>query len=484
MATDFYKVGKDYFNAGDNSKISNTTELTKLSKAGGKPINAPTSALKPASVAPAVAPNKDINQVTTGYDKAGQKVFVKPGEYNPGISFTNPTILTPEQKKATEDANSGQDATIKKSMETSGDLPNVKNSISEDQAILDEYGSKFGYDKNTDKPKATSMVDEYAKLQKTYDTASLENSLTDLQKEQKDIEAATRARKDYEASKAGVSMGVISGKQSEIEKQQAELLDANLRKQDYINSQLKNKYSTIETMMNLKQTDYTNSVASYDKQFSQNMQVMNYLQGVENSVNTKANQVRDDARANLTIITNAITSGGMKYDELPVNTKNQISKYEVMAGLPTGFTQALQNKNPKADILSTTTRQEGNGNKYADVLLRDQSGKITVHSVLLGKEKITGTNTGLTQQEKDERELVANLKKDAADWITKLDEKDSDTETNYKYDWGTAYDSMMTKYGSDLGDKASQLIDKMLGGGYDQASGEWKGRANRPIINK
>jgi hypothetical protein len=408
MATDFYKSNGSYYTAGNNAKVADVAALQSLSKAGGKEISVPTSVLKPASVAPSTTANAAAGQTAKAYNAKGEAVYVKPGEYNPGISLTNPTILNAEQQKATQDINAGQDATIKSQMEAAGDIPTVKGAIAEDQAILDEYGAKFGYDKTTtEKPAVVSLKDTYADLQKTYNTGELETQLTDLQKEQKDIEARTRARKEYEASKP-VAMGVISGKQSEIEKQEAELLDANLRQQDYLTNQLKNKYSTIETMMNLTQKDYENSVSNYDKQFSQNMQVMNYLKGVEETVNTKANQVRDDARANLTIITNAITSGGMTYDDLPATTKTQISKYEIMAGLPTGFTKALQNKNPKSDILSTTTRQEANGSKYADILTRDQSGKISVQSIYLGKEKLpVSSSGGETKAEIAEREKLA-----------------------------------------------------------------------------
>jgi hypothetical protein len=448
-----------------------SSKASELQKAGWT-LNKVSTAMPKASVTPSSVANANTGQTLKAYNQQGGTVYVKPGEYNQGISLTNPALLSADQQKANADINAGQDAKIKETMEANGELPTFKGAIEDQNKIVEEYGSEFGYTDNSEKPKTISLKDEYAKLQETYKTSELETQLTDLQKEQKDIEARRRARKDYEASKP-VAMGVISGKQSEIDKQEAELLDANLRQQDYLTNQLKNKYSTIETMMNLTQTDYTNAVSAYDKQFSQNMQVMNYLKGVQETVNTKANQVRDDARANLTLITNAITSGGTTYDALPEATKAQISKYEIMAGLPTGFTKALQNKNPKADILSTTTRQTSDGSKYADALLRDNNGKITVQSVYIGKEKISGTGSGVSAEEKERKQKVANFQKDAAEWIAKLDEKDSVTD-QYKYEWGTAYDSMKTKY-----PEFESLIDEALGGGYNKDNENWYGRAKR-----
>jgi hypothetical protein len=60
----------------------------------------------------------------------------------------------------------------------------------------------------------------------------------------------------------------------------------------------------------------------------------------------------------------------------------------MQSGLPVGFYKSLQAKNPKQDILSTTTRVS-NGKKYADVISRNSDGSLSTKSILIG-----GTSTG------------------------------------------------------------------------------------------
>jgi hypothetical protein len=208
--------------------------------------------------------------------------------------------------------------------------------------------------------------------------------------------------------------------------------------------------------------------------------MINFIRGIQNDQETRESKQKTDALANLQIMSNAITSGSLDYADLPTEQKTQITKNEMLAGLPIGFTEALKSKLPKSDIISTTTRTDASGGKYADLVTRDtETGKISVMSQYLGKERLPSSGSGgtLSQQEKDEREAVKDFKNDAASWITKLEEKDE--YGDLKTSWGTAYDSMMAKYGDVFGKDASEMIDTYLGGGLDQNTGEYYGRAKR-----
>ncbi len=129
--------------------------------------------------------------------------------------------------------------------------------------------------------------------------------------------------------------------------------------------------------MKYKTLDYNNAKDSYDKELSQNLSLYNAVTGT-------VNRDEDNARANLSIIYNSIQNGGSNLDQISPSQKALISSLEVKSGLPQGFYQFLQNKNPKADVLTTTTRDD-NGVKYSDVLFRDpKTGQVYSKSYKLG----------------------------------------------------------------------------------------------------
>lgn len=444
----------------ESSKAADTANLDYALKKGlWSPNNLPAATSAASSV-------KTEKNTMVGYDvnQGGKQVYVQPGQYYKGISATPVSNMNDAANAI--NANQGIDYDNKAMQD------GPKTRLEETSALLNEYTNMFAGGK--EKPETPSMEKTFADLQKTYDTASLESAMADLNRDEKAVQARKRARKEYEASKP-VAMGVISGKQSEIEKQENEELDRIGREKSYLNEQLTSKYNMINTIMTLKQTDYTNAMNSYDKEFNQNVQMINFIRGIQNDQETRESKQKTDALANLQIMSNAITSGTLDYADLPAEQKVQITKNELLAGLPIGFTEALKSKLPKSDIISTTTRTDASGAKYADIVTRDtETGKISVMSQYLGKEKIGGSGGGgLSQQEKDERQLVADFKKRSAEWIAKLGERDGST---YKVDWGTAYDSMRAEFGDNF---SSEEIDAALGGGYDNEKKEYWGRAKR-----
>ena len=204
-----------------------------------------------------------------------------------------------------------------------------------------------------------------------------------IYKPKSDIQAISKARTAAEKGKA-VPMNVISGRISEEEAQDnARLAEINNSIQT-VSSQLQIKYNVIDSIMKYTGTDYANSVDAYDKQFTQNVSVMNMVKGMVDTEKTNEEKESDNARANLQIIYNNLTSGGVDPNTLDPTQKANITKLELQAGLPQGFYTNVVNKDPKADILSTTTREDGT-KKYADVITRDPTtGKITTQSIYLG----------------------------------------------------------------------------------------------------
>jgi hypothetical protein len=407
-------------------------------------------------------PSSTKTEVKTlkGYDQGGKEVYVQPGQYYKGISATPITNI----KEADDMINGNQEADY--NLKAQEDAP--KTRLDETKNLLDEYSSLFTGGKK--KPETPSMEDTFTNLQKTYDTASLESEMADLNKEEKSIQARIRARKEYEASKP-VAMGVISGKQAEIVRQENEELDRVKRDKSYLNDQLQSKYNMINTLMSLKQTDYTNAMNAYDKEFNQNIQTINFIRGIQNDAQTREDKQKSDALANLQIMTNAISSGSIDYSSMSPEQKSQINKNELLAGLPIGFTEMLQSRIPDKEIKATNIDYDSNGKEYATILTVDKKGKMETQTIYTGvKKPVSGS--GVSDEEKERKQEVKSFQNDAAGWVEKLESKDE--YGNLKYSWGAAYDSLKLKY-----PQFESLIDEALGGGYDEEKKAYYGRADR-----
>ena len=126
--------------------------------------------------------------------------------------------------------------------------------------------------------------------------------------------------------------------------------------------------------------------------------------------------------------------------------KLQVNKLEMEAGLPSGFYENVALSNPEGKILSTTTRTV-NGAKYADLLMRNPDGSITVKNVYVGAEDVSGSGNSAVDAENKE---IAAARKDAAELLSQLDAGE--------IGWGAAFNSMKLRYPS----MSNELIDNWL----------------------
>lgn len=233
-----------------------------------------------------------------------------------------------------------------------------------------------------DKPTAPNFEQTYNSLISSSGIGDLETSLNDLTNQENELRASFRVQKAAEEGKP-VAMNVIEGRVSEEERAANERLDTVLRQKDYVTNQLKTKYDVVNNLMNLKQLDYKTASDNYNTAFSQNLQLFNTVKGISDSEKSDLEREQDNARANTQIIYNAIQSGGLKLSDISDDQKLSITKLEMQSGLPSGFYETLQSKNPKADIVTSTTR-ETNGKKYVDVIMRNQDGSLTTQTTYVG----------------------------------------------------------------------------------------------------
>ncbi len=180
-------------------------------------------------------------------------------------------------------------------------------------------------------------------LRTEYKLPELETQLNDLKAAEAAIQDERVQRKSANAGKP-VAVGVISGRENEIEKQEREKLDSIALQKAVVTDELNTKYAVINSFVQYAGLDYNDAVNDYESKFNENLSIYKI---------TKDGQVdeRDAAKANLTTMMNAITSGNVNYSNLPADQKLQIQKLEVQAGLPVGFISTLQ-MSPKDKILS------------------------------------------------------------------------------------------------------------------------------------
>lgn len=251
-------------------------------------------------------------------------------------------------------------------------------------------------------PQAPKLVDTYKEMKAEYGINDLEKSVSELNKLRMDTEARLRQRNSMERNKT-VAMNVIQGRQSEVETQERENLDYIDRQISYKTAQLTNANSVISTLMSLTNTDYQNSLASYEAQYKQIMEVHNILRSEFESNRSYEEMVRENQRqsalANLQIIMNSIEKGMGTMAKYSDEQKIAIARMETQAGLPTGFMANLQMP-PGSNIKSTTNRTGGDGYDYLDILYVTADGKVTVESKRLGKTYVAPKQTTNTYTDK------------------------------------------------------------------------------------
>lgn len=314
----------------------------------------------------------------TNYTGSAEQNVALLGALKKGSTPTTPTQVT-DVKSANAFINGSQEAD-KASASKGTDVP-VRTSSQSYTDIFNNLKNTISGGMQQPAP-APNFESQYSSLRSANGITDLETSLNDLSTQEAEIRAGFRKQKTDEQGKP-VAMNVIEGRVSEEERAANERLDAVLRQKDTITNQLKTKYDVVNNLMNFKKLDYQTATDEYNTKFTQNLNLFNTVKGIADDQKSDLDKEQDNARANAQIIYNSIKEGGLDLANLPADQKVNITKMEMQAGLPVGFYQTLQNKNPKADILTTTTR-ESNGAKYVDVIMKNADGSLSTKSMYVG----------------------------------------------------------------------------------------------------
>lgn len=198
----------------------------------------------------------------------------------------------------------------------------------------------------------------------------------------RDMEAINRQRIQAEQGKA-LPSGVIAGRVGEMERQQNERADATNRKLQTINDTLTSRYKVVGMLQEAYGNDYEATVKNYEQQYKEQVDLINTFSGLKKDEMTVADQIKTDARANLTIMYNAVKDGSINPEGMTPSQKADIAKMEARAGLPAGTFNQLH-ITAKDSIKTTSDRVDESGTRWLDVYTKGPDGTPTVESIKIG----------------------------------------------------------------------------------------------------
>lgn len=272
-------------------------------------------------------------------------------------------------------------------------------------------------------PAAPKLEEQYRTLVAEKDPLGLgladyQNKLVENRKKRAEAEAElSRFRATAPAGQPQSSYLAQLGEKQRLAQDVYDRLD---REANILNAQISNRTDVINTIMGLKKEDYANSSASYDKEFSRNIAIYNAFTAEENRASTIEDRAKDNARANLQIIQNAIQKGNLDYDSLDPATLSTIDNLEAQIGMR-GISRYVT-ANVKGDIVSQGSRTDSSGNEYFDVLFRKPDNGFEISTFFRGKGK---PPSGGEETETDFRKEVAAA-------VLRMDESNTSYEAEFR----------------------------------------------------
>ncbi len=369
---------------------------------------------------------------------------------------SDPTNVSSLQE-ANDFINSEQDADI--AALSGSDEPQTRKTVSDYMAEIKSAITP------TSTPEAPNYEQSLEGLRLEYGVNEAETYLNDLQTEKQDLINAYNTQFGKERAKT-VAMGVIGGRISEEERQMNERIAALDSRINAATNQVNTKYNVINSIMEAKTMDYQAASTSYQNELTQNLNLFNMAQGIEQSVKTEAQQIEDTARANAQIMISSLAATGQTFSSLTPSAQAQLVKLGTESGLGGDFFQTMFNTVASAGK-ETLTHVISDDKSFATIIYKDGTTAV-IPTGLPASSNVPVGGSGGSAKQTDEEKAIESFRKDVAEEIKNL-------ENDQYYTWGAAWDSLRVRYP----DASPELIDEMLGGGYDTESGLYVGRANR-----
>ncbi len=212
------------------------------------------------------------------------------------------------------------------------------------------------------KPAPTSLATDFTALRSTEGVTAIETQINSIDTEIAATESGMRAEIEKELGRLAPTEN-IGLRQIDIQKKYQDQLDSLNRRKTTLVNELSTKNTLISNIMQFKQTDYANASAAYQNDFSRNVSLINAVESRLTAEDQQANQVQDDARANLTLLTNMVNESGKTWDTLDPSLMNKIQELEMKAGMPAGVTETFARVMPGMKVDYTTAGYDAAGNQ-------------------------------------------------------------------------------------------------------------------------
>mgnify|MGYP001559351385 FL=1 len=344
-----------------------------------------------------------------------QDYYLKPGEsaadYNARIAALRAGEAAASTTTTTTPKSTSTTSSPTKTKEEIDAINAEANRLSKEE--LERIKNETG---KVDLSKSTSLVESLVKsleTTKSQPTKSLLQEFSDQRAAmgigglEQDLATKDAALKkldaDYASSIEGEEGRLVSMTQVQ-RRQSAEGIQYNrarrdmVAERDSIANQVNMKYGVLKSMVEFAGMDIDNAQQNYQFQFNAAVSLTNLMKGIEDSAKTDADRKTDNARANLTIWTNLLKTGNVKYDDLDASTKADIRIAEINSGFPPGFTQFIHATidEPVTTFLSAYT--DAAGNRIQPVGTTNKTtGVFTIKNITLPGG--TSGDTNLTEAE-------------------------------------------------------------------------------------
>jgi len=224
-----------------------------------------------------------------------------------------------------------------------------------------------------DAPLVPTYKDNREALRSEKGLEAIETRLTALNKDIADTEASLRLGKYDEEGKLR-PMELIGTRQREMDRQAQEGLDALNRDKAVLIDEYNIKNRVISDMMKDTEMDYNAARNAYNDKFSQAINLQQLMNQTDAQEANEENQIRDDARANLTVYQNMFKDKSVSWSSLSAENRASITALELKAGFPTGTMRSFIEAKPKAKLLSSSTGFNSAGQGVTTFIYEDENG--------------------------------------------------------------------------------------------------------------
>lgn len=252
--------------------------------------------------------------------------------------------------------------------------------------IEKEAKEAFGDVDIGERPALPTYEADFEALRSKEGMAAIETRMTSITDEIRQLEDQTRA--DLRTEEGTLApMSLIGLHQQEIIKDRQEQIDALIRSKAVLVEQYNTKATIINQTMSLKQMDYAAATADYNNAFNQAIQIQNLIEGRITKEEQIENQIKDDARANLNIITKSMTDSGKIWDDLDLDIQTLIKTLELKSEFPSGIIQAFMNEHPGMSVDYTASGYDATGNQVISFFSYNNGNPKLIKTVKTGAIK-------------------------------------------------------------------------------------------------